>query len=193
MKLAVSLLLNALLLPMGLLAAEIPSAAEQIALAVLAAPEEWRDGAAVWGFGQNGEVANLRQGTNHLACFADDPTREKIMASCVSKDLEEWQVRLYELQAQGSSGVVKTLWEEVHSGKLKEPPPAWVVNFVKGNSFNGSSGKVADYERSWIVVVPNMTPETLGLSGEKSEDKPWLMFPGTPGAHIMIPAVTEQP
>ena len=42
------------------------SAADQIASAILAAPEEMRDGAAVLGFGADGKLTELRKGTNQL-------------------------------------------------------------------------------------------------------------------------------
>ena len=45
-----------------------------------------------------------------------------------------------------------------------------------------------------MISVPNATPETVGVSTTSQRDaalkgngKPWLMLPGTPGAHIMIP------
>ncbi len=46
----------------------------------------------------------------------------------------------------------------------------------------------------WIMSVPNATPEMTGVStvsqrdaALKSKGLPWMMLPGTPGAHIMIP------
>ena len=44
------------------------------------------------------------------------------------------------------------------------------------------------------VPVPGATPESVGVSeGSQRDDaikgdgRPWLMLPGTPGAHVMIP------
>ena len=44
------------------------------------------------------------------------------------------------------------------------------------------------------MSMPNATPETVGVStvsqrdnALKGEGLPWMMLPGTPGAHIMIP------
>jgi hypothetical protein len=36
-----------------------------------------------------------------------------------------------------------------------------------------------------VVYVPYATPESTGLSTTPGT-APWLMYPGTPGAHIMI-------
>ena len=46
----------------------------------------------------------------------------------------------------------------------------------------------------WVMSVPNATPESAGVSTASQRDAalegkglPWMMLPGTPGAHIMIP------
>src|SRR5689334_21509870 len=46
----------------------------------------------------------------------------------------------------------------------------------------------------WVMSVPNATPESIGVSTVSQRDAalkghglPWLMLPGTPGAHVMIP------
>src|SRR4029077_4764141 len=59
----------------------------------------------------------------------------------------------------------------------------------------------------WVMSLPNATPENVGVSTVSQRDAalaghglPWMMLPGTPGAHIMIPinppaknsAITDQ-
>ena len=46
----------------------------------------------------------------------------------------------------------------------------------------------------WVMSLPNATPESVGVSTASQRDAalegkglPWMMLPGTPGAHIMIP------
>jgi hypothetical protein len=46
----------------------------------------------------------------------------------------------------------------------------------------------------WVMSLPNRTPESVGVSTGSQRDAaiagrglPWMMLPGTPGAHIMIP------
>jgi hypothetical protein len=56
-------------------AQEIPNKEEQIAAAVMAAPEDQRSGAKVLGYDANGKVVTLREGTNNMVCLADDPDR----------------------------------------------------------------------------------------------------------------------
>ena len=37
-----------------------------------------------------------------------------------------------------------------------------------------------------VVFVPGATSESTGLSSEPDSYRPWLMWPGTPVAHIMM-------
>src|SRR5260221_14742025 len=46
----------------------------------------------------------------------------------------------------------------------------------------------------WVMSLPNATPESAGVSTTSQRDAalegkglPWMMLPGTPGAHVMIP------
>ena len=191
MRTTVVLLLTGLAAPVLAMAGDVPPPADQIALAVLAAPEEWRAGAGVWGFDENRKLVNLRKATNDLVCFGDDPAKEEIRAECVPKDVEYWQLRRWQLSAQGLRAG-KTLWAEVESGKLKKPPSGWTVHILAGSSFDVRTDKIADYKLRWVVIMPNATPASTGLPAEESVDTPWLMGAGTPGAHIMVPGVTEQ-
>jgi hypothetical protein len=52
---------------------------------------------------------------------------------------------------------------------------------------------VADQYLRWVIYVPFATAETTGLSTKPVENGPWLMDPGTPGAHIMITPTRPKP
>ena len=50
------------------------------------------------------------------------------------------------------------------------------------------------WEAPTCLIRPNATPESIGVSEGSQRDEalkgqgvPWLMLPGTAGAHIMIP------
>jgi hypothetical protein len=45
---------------------------------------------------------------------------------------------------------------------------------------------VANSYTRWVIYTPGATAETTGLPLTPGPGAPWLMFPGTPGAHIMI-------
>ena len=38
-----------------------------------------------------------------------------------------------------------------------------------------------------VIYMPYATGESVGITEERHVNGPWLMFPGTPFAHIMIP------
>ena len=65
--------------------AEVPSAEVQIAGAVMAAPAELRDGAAVLGYSPSGERVMLRKGSNEMFCLASDPARENFNVACYQR------------------------------------------------------------------------------------------------------------
>lgn len=170
-----------------LIAGTPPPAAEQIAGAVLAAPQDRRAGAEVKGFSPEGKLVTLRPGTNDLICLADDPNRENFEVDCYHKDLEPFMARGRELAEQGVKGMDrhKMRWKEADEGKLAIPKQPRMLYVLTGKSFDAATGQVAESYLRWVVYVPYATPESTGLS-TKSSNEPWLMYPGTAGAHIMI-------
>ena len=80
-------------------AADVPSAQVQIAGAVLAAPAELREGAAVLGYDAQGGRVQIREGKNELICLATDPTKTAFNVACYHKDLEPFMSRGRELLA----------------------------------------------------------------------------------------------
>jgi hypothetical protein len=169
-------------------AADIPSAQVQIAGAVLAAPAELRDGAAVLGYDAQGGRVWVRQGTNEMVCLATDPTKTAFNVACYHKDLEPFMARGRELLAQNVTGAKRSeiRFKEIEDGKLAMPKEPRTLYVLTGASFDAASGKVQDPYLRWVIYVPFATPQSTGLSTKPSEGAPWLMSAGTAGAHIMI-------
>jgi hypothetical protein len=166
----------------------VPPPAEQIAAAVQAAPEEWRAAAEVLGYDAAGKLHVLRPGTNQLVCLADDPADEAFSVACYDKSLEPFMARGRELRAQGVSGAdrVHRRWREIAAGKLAMPTMGTLF-VLDGTRYDVVSGKVVDPDQRFVVYVPNATVESTGLPDHPvGPGAPWLMFAGTPGAHIMI-------
>jgi hypothetical protein len=169
-------------------AADAPSAQVQIAGAVLAAPAELRDGAAVLGYDAQGGRVWVRQGTNEMVCLATDPTKTAFNVACYHKDLEPFMARGRELLAQNVTGAKRSeiRFKEIEDGKLAMPKEPRTLYVLTGASFDAASGKVQDSYLRWVIYVPFATPQSTGLSTKPSEGAPWLMSAGTAGAHIMI-------
>ncbi len=176
-----------MVLATGILAAvEVAPPADQIASAVLAAPKERRAQATVLGFNEKAEVVTLRQGTNDLICLADDPREKGVSVACYHKDLEPFMARGRELAEKYKGKERHELrWKEVDEGKLAMPKQPRMLYVLTGASFDAAKGEMVDSYLRWVVYTPYATPESTGLS-TTSGTAPWLMYPGTAGAHIMI-------
>jgi hypothetical protein len=169
-------------------AADVPSAEVQIAGAVLAAPAELRAGAAVLGFDAQGKRVRIREGSNELICLATDPAKPTFEVDCYHKDLEPFMARGRELLEQKVTGPKRNeiRFKEVEEGKIAMPKEPRTLYVLTGASFDAASGKVDKPYLRWVIYVPFATPQSTGLSTKGSEGAPWLMSPGTAGAHIMI-------
>lgn len=170
------------------IAADIPPAETQIAGAVLAAPAELRDGAAVLGFDAQGKRVQLRAGKNELICLAADPAKATFEVDCYHKDLEPFMARGRELLAQKVTGAKRNeiRFKEVEEGKVTMPKEPRTLYVLTGSGFNAATNTVENAYQRWVIYVPFATPQSTGLSTKSSESAPWLMSAGTAGAHIMI-------
>ena len=167
------------------------TAEQQIASALMAAPEEMKEGAKVYGYDEEGEFMTLREGTNDFICIADNPSKDGFQVVGYHKSLEAMMARGRELEAEGKSREEKEAIraEEAKSGKLKLPeaPAALHIYYGKEAYFDEASKTVENAKYRYVVYMPYATQETTGLSLAPNESShPWLMFPGQYNAHIMI-------
>ena len=178
----------------GLVAMNVPTAAqrpprdEQIAAAVLPAPEARRAGATVLGYDGSDALVTLRRGSNDLICLADNPTDDRFSAACYHEDLEPFMARGRELAAQGVSGLARVQQRDcdVVTGAIEMPREPRTLHVVEGAAYDPRPGTVTDSKPRWVIYSPDATSESTGLSGQPDESGPWLMLPGTASAHIMI-------
>jgi len=182
------IVISTVLLASAAVAADVPSQEVQIAAALLPAPAELRDGAAVIGYNAQGEVVRLREGKNELVCLANNPANTRFSVACYHKDLEPYMARGRELAAQKITGDKshEVRWKEIAEGKLSMPREPRSLYVITGTGFDAASGKVTNSYLRWVIYVPYATPESTGLSTKAADNAPWLMYPGTAGAHIMI-------
>jgi hypothetical protein len=183
-----TILISSLMFASAALAADVPPPDVQISAALLAAPADLRTGAAVLGYNPQGELVKLREGQNELICLASDPTKTAFSVACYHRDLEPYMARGRELLAQKITGQKRNdiRWKEVADGKLQLPREPHTLYVLNGTAFDAATGKVTDAYLRWVIYVPFATPESTGLSTKPSDNAPWLMNPGTAGAHIMI-------
>lgn len=171
----------------GDVGAQAVTAADQIRIAVQAAPVDRREGARVLGYDAAGKMVTLREGTNDMVCSADDPAREGFEVACWHESIEPYMARGRQLAAEGVEGNDRNSirWKEAESGTLRMPErPASL--FILTGRYDAATGTVQDEYRRSVLYIPFATAESTGLSTVPSDVDPWIMNPGTAGAHIMI-------
>jgi hypothetical protein len=180
-----------LLVPAALQAqsATIPPRDEQIAAAVLPLPENLRESARVLGYAADGKFIPLREGKG-MVCLAQYPKEPQFHVSCYHESLEPFMARGRELRASGTpeTQVDTVRFAEVKSGKLKVPNGPATLYQIFGKSYDPRTQQVADARRLYVVYVPFATGASTGLPERPRGSDPWIMFPGTPKAHIMFTA-----
>lgn len=68
----------------------------------------------------------------------------------------------------------------------KQPATLFVYSATKEN-YSGTTGEVKDGYMRYVVYIPYATTESTGLPLKaEGPGMPWIMHPGTHGAHIMI-------
>ncbi|MDB4293130.1 hypothetical protein N9954_06940 [Maribacter sp.] len=172
---------------------DVPSAEWQIKTAVLAAPEEYRAGAKVYGYDSNGEFTSLREGTNAYICLADDPNKEGFSAAAYHKDLDPFMARGRALKAAGKDGkeVFAIRENEVKEGALKMPDKATLCVF--SGDVNATTKEIENHYVRYVFYVPFATGESTGLPTTATPPgHAWLMDAGTHRAHIMITPPKEE-
>jgi hypothetical protein len=166
--------------------AQTAGAADQIAQAVQVLPADLRAGATVVAYDKaTGARQVLRQGTNFVEC---QPQMDDGFTRCYNKALGPRRDLEAKLKAEKKTDkeVTDAVQAAIKAGTLKAPATGMM-------SYRGYD-KRDRIQKLWVMSLPNATPESAGVStGSQRDDAlegkglPWMMLPGTPGAHIMIP------
>jgi hypothetical protein len=184
--------------PLVLLVATMPAAAQertaewQIAAAVLPLPDSMRAGAEVLGYKTpGGPLVELRAGTNEMICLTDDPKIEGYAANCYHKSLAQFMLRGRELRASGitkKSAVDSARLAEITAGTLKMPTGPAVLYSLYADSlnFDPMAGRPKGARTLISLYIPYATEASIGIPVQPAMDRPWLMYPGKPWAHLMI-------
>ena len=162
--------------------------------AVLAAPPSLREGAEVRGWTAEDRLVTLREGSNGLICLADRPGDEQLAVACYHAGLEPFMERGRQLRRDGLEGMDRqeARWAEIDAGAIPMPVAGMVYNLGYGSEdIDPSTFDPVTATRLHALYIPGATTESTGVTAEAG-DGPWLMFAGTPSAHIMI-AIPPRP
>ncbi|GAA0878416.1 hypothetical protein GCM10009119_13840 [Algoriphagus jejuensis] len=165
----------------------VPSKEIQIKMALLAAPEDQRAGAAVYSY----EGVLLRKGSNQTVCLGDDPSREGLSVSCYHSSAQPFMERGWALRKEGKSAQeifsIREAEAKAETLTLPDYGSTLFALVADEKDVDWSTGEASNtYTRS-VVYIPWSTAESTGLPlGPPAPGLPWIMDPGTHRAHIMI-------
>jgi hypothetical protein len=145
-----------------------------IAKATSAAPPDIGRHAAVMGAGADGKMKELRPGTNGWVCMLD-PVGDMM---CMDK---EWQA-----------------WGDAWMNKKNPPKPksvgvAYMLKGDKGASNTDPYATKKTADNHWVVsgphimILPTDVSQLDTYPTDWTKGGPWVMWKGTPYAHIMVP------
>ena len=190
MRIKLGVLVSFVVVPAIAQAQKVAPVAEQLVSATLPLPKDMRDGAGVLGYKTAEKLETLRPSKNGMICLANEPDAKQFHVACYHESMEPFMAAGRELRAKGTQGPqVDTIrFAQVKSGKIKMPTQPASLYQLTGplNDFNATTGLAPNSKPNYVVYIPFATSQTTGLSAKSEGGKPWIMYPGTPKAHIMI-------
>ena len=175
------LALGAILFAGGPMTAQDAASADQadtIAQAESAAPPAVASGATIHAFDESGQITTLREGSNGWWCMPDDPNTPGPDPMCGDANAMEWAMA----------------WMN------KTEPPEGKIGFIymlAGGSDGSNTDPYAtgpEDGNGWIstgrhVMIMNAGDAMPGYPTDPQPDtsQPYVMWSGTPYAHLMIP------
>ncbi len=169
---------------------QVPTPAQQIALAIQPLPKEFQADASVLGYNKSGKLISLRATEGTMICLADDPKEDGFHPACYVRTLEPFMLRGRELRASGVKGdqVDSVRFAEVKSGKLVMPKAGALWQLIgPSDAVNVTTGVIGPKVKPlYVIYMPFATPESTGIPAAPSMGQPWLMLPGTAKAHVMF-------
>ena len=157
------------------------SDAAKIARAMSAAPPEISRKATILDVGADGQMKQLRAGTNGWVCMSESSGAPM----CLDKQWQAWA----------------DAWINKSDPQIKNVGIAYMLKGDNGASNTDPYAEKATVDNQWIVSGPHvmiLTPDTAlldALPTDPNTGGPWVMWKGTKYAHIMVPtaAMPKQP
>jgi len=167
------LLLILLLGLQGSLARAGDTVQEKIRRALAAAPPDVARAAKVVDVDDKGNMIVLREGTNGFTCFPGTPGVVGDVAICADGAAMQW---MNDLMA--------------HKPKPTNTAPGICYMLTGGTDWSATepfatSGTPIKEPPHWMIMWP-FDPKTTGLPATPKQTGTWIMYAGTPWAHLMI-------
>ena len=150
------------------------SSAELIRSALSAAPHDIAEHAAVVAPDANGKMAEIHAGTNGWTCLADEPDTPGLDPMCLDKTSMQWAQALMS-----------------HAPKPANSQPG-IIYMLQGGSDISATDPFATKTDHFIESPPHYMitwpydAKGTGFSTTPKKTGTWIMWAGTPYAHLMI-------
>ena len=159
---------------------------EKIQNAMSAAPDSVASAATImdWPATEGGKFIQLRAGKNGWVCYPSMPGATTAMGQdpmCLDAEFQKWAAA----------------WMTKKPPKLTGVGVAYMLKGDRGASVTDPFAKTVEAAKNaqdWVVAGPHImvtTPNTAALNslpGVPTGGVPWVMWKGTPYAHIMVPS-----
>ncbi|HEY8832110.1 MAG TPA: hypothetical protein VIM21_06350 [Gemmatimonadaceae bacterium] len=171
--------------PAATASADLTTNEGKIRNAMSAAPDSVASGATImdWPATDGGKFVQLRAGKNGWVCYPSTPAATTAVGQdpmCLDGEFQKW------------AGA----WMTKKAPKLSGVGVAYMLQGDRGASITDPFARTAEAAKNaqdWVVAGPHImvtTPNTASLNalpGAPTGGTPWVMWKGTPYAHIMVP------
>jgi hypothetical protein len=156
------------------------STAQKIADATSAAPATISGKATIfdWPAKEGAQPAVIRKGTNGWSCFPDMPQSEGHDPMCLDGPWMKW-IEAYTTKTTPNVGGVGV-------GYMIAPGGAWGSNSDPYATMKMADNHWGHHDPHLMIVVPDLK-SLAGMSTDPANGGPYVMYQGTPYAHIMAP------
>ncbi len=168
---------------LGVAAGTFAQSNPEVEKALLAAPRQARDGAAVIKWKADYTYDTVKPGTNRIVCYDQSglPTEQPFSVQCTSVGNLERVVQNRKFEAQTDRAVRQAALDAAEKDGTRVKPEF-------GSVFYTLSGADQASARLHVTIaVPGATAASLGLPDNGKAGGAWIMNAGTSTAHIMIP------
>lgn len=142
-----------------------------------AAPRALAKGATIVGFDSSGMMTSLREGTNGWTCMPDNPATPGADPMCLDANA--------------------MLWANAWMNKAEPPPGKIGFGYMLAGGSDSNTDPFASAptpDNNWVITGPHVMIFNYGdtMSGYPDgaiadPTMPYVMYPGTPYAHLMLP------
>ena len=144
--------------------------------AMAAAPKEIAMNATIMSAGADGKLVQLRPGTNGWTCLPDAPDTPGQDAMCADKQAMMWVGSWLKHEAKPANTEPGVMYMLTGGSDISATDP-WAKP--------GPGTKWVESPPHYMIIWP-FKPGTSGLSATPKKTGTWIMWAGTPYAHLMI-------